>query len=171
MSRACPHRWPDGWRIAEAIGHRSRARGLLGRDGLAGDEGLWLPVRSIHTVGMRFAIDVVWLDRHGLPLRIDARVVPGRLRSCRRARGGVVEVAAGRGASAARALASLVGVSVLGPATGGAVHQQAAHPDHECHAAGGHEVGSEGGEGHRTIVRAVVCRMGPGAFPGAGRLP
>ena len=40
---------------------RSRARGLLGRDDFEG--AIWLtPARSVHTVRMRFAIDVAYLD-------------------------------------------------------------------------------------------------------------
>lgn len=48
-----------------ATTRRERGRGLLGRDGFAGV--LVLPgVRSVHTIGMRFAIDVGfarWVDR------------------------------------------------------------------------------------------------------------
>ena len=41
-----------------------RLRGLLGRDGVEG--ALLLPhCRSVHTLGMRFAIDVAFLNRHG----------------------------------------------------------------------------------------------------------
>jgi len=40
---------------------RSRRRGLLGRDGIEGAL-LLVPARSVHSVGMRFAIDVAWLD-------------------------------------------------------------------------------------------------------------
>jgi uncharacterized protein len=44
---------------------RERMRGLLGRDHLPPDEGLLLkPCRSIHTFGMGFPIDVLFLDRH-----------------------------------------------------------------------------------------------------------
>ncbi|MDE1182023.1 DUF192 domain-containing protein [Paraburkholderia sp.] len=44
---------------------RERMRGLLGRDRLLSSEALLLrPCRSIHTFGMRFAIDVIFLDRH-----------------------------------------------------------------------------------------------------------
>lgn len=40
---------------------RGRARGLLGRDGIEG--ALVLPnVRSVHTLGMRFPIDVAFCD-------------------------------------------------------------------------------------------------------------
>lgn len=43
---------------------RERMRGLLGRDALARNEALLLQsCRSVHTFGMHFAIDVVFLDR------------------------------------------------------------------------------------------------------------
>jgi uncharacterized membrane protein (UPF0127 family) len=43
---------------------RERMRGLLGRDGLASGEALLLEhCGSVHTFGMRFAIDVVFIDR------------------------------------------------------------------------------------------------------------
>lgn len=52
-----------------ARGRRERARGLLGRDGIEG--AMWLaPSRSVHTVGMRFAIDVAFCDGEGVVLRI-----------------------------------------------------------------------------------------------------
>ena len=41
---------------------RARRRGLLGRDGTAGAL-LLSPANSVHTLGMRFAIDVAHLDR------------------------------------------------------------------------------------------------------------
>lgn len=39
----------------------ARRTGLLGRDGIDGAL-LLTPARSVHTLGMRFAIDVAWLD-------------------------------------------------------------------------------------------------------------
>jgi uncharacterized membrane protein (UPF0127 family) len=57
----------DGVAVAAvevAADRRSRARGLLGRDGIEG--ALLLPgVRGVHTLGMRFAIDVGFVDRTG----------------------------------------------------------------------------------------------------------
>jgi len=42
----------------------TRRKGLLGRDGLATGEGLWIaPCESVHTFFMRFPIDLVYLDR------------------------------------------------------------------------------------------------------------
>ena len=40
---------------------RARRRGLLGRDGIDGAL-LMRPARSVHTMGMRFAIDVAHVD-------------------------------------------------------------------------------------------------------------
>lgn len=41
----------------------SRLRGLLGRTRLASDEGVWIvPSHGIHTIGLLFAIDIVYLD-------------------------------------------------------------------------------------------------------------
>lgn len=47
---------------------RARARGLLGRDRFEGAMVL-RPCRSVHTLGMRFAIDVAFCDRSGVVLR------------------------------------------------------------------------------------------------------
>lgn len=44
-----------------ADGFTGRSRGLLGRDGIDGAM-LIKPARSVHTVGMRFAIDVAFCD-------------------------------------------------------------------------------------------------------------
>jgi uncharacterized membrane protein (UPF0127 family) len=45
----------------------TRIRGLLGRKALAPDEGLLItPCPSVHMVGMKFAIDVIFLTRENL---------------------------------------------------------------------------------------------------------
>ncbi|MDP9389636.1 MAG: DUF192 domain-containing protein [Actinomycetota bacterium] len=46
--------------VAEGVG--GRARGLLGRDGVEGAM-LIKPARSVHTLGMRFPIDVAYCDK------------------------------------------------------------------------------------------------------------
>ncbi len=64
---------------------RARGRGLLGRDGI--DGALWLPgVRSVHAIGMRFALDVAWIGADGRVVRI-ATLPPGRLTGWHRAAG------------------------------------------------------------------------------------
>ena len=52
-----------GLRVAPADTLKMRLKGALGRIGLAPDDGIWLiPSRGIHTIGMLFAIDLVYLD-------------------------------------------------------------------------------------------------------------
>jgi uncharacterized membrane protein (UPF0127 family) len=41
--------------------------------------------RSVHTFGMRFPLDLVWLGPDDAILRIDRAVRPWRVRSCRQA--------------------------------------------------------------------------------------
>jgi uncharacterized protein len=48
---------------------RARSRGLLGRDGVDGAL-LLRPCRSVHTLGMRFAIDVAFCDDELRVLRV-----------------------------------------------------------------------------------------------------
>ena len=72
---------------------RDRLRGLAFRD--SAPEPLLIPrCSSVHTFGMRFAIDVVFLDARGRVVRVARNVRPCRIVSCR---GGAaaVETAAG----------------------------------------------------------------------------
>ncbi len=60
-----------------------RSKGLLGRSGLGAGEGLWIvPCESVHTFGMRFAIDLVYLDRQNRIRKIRRNVVPWRMSAC-----------------------------------------------------------------------------------------
>jgi len=86
---------PGGALLYIACDRRARARGLARLDRLADDHGLVLePCRSVHTLGMRFALDLLWLDASGQLIRLDANVAPRRLRTCLRARA-VIETNAG----------------------------------------------------------------------------
>jgi uncharacterized membrane protein (UPF0127 family) len=61
---------------------RARRRGLLKRDKLNPGQGLWIfPTQAIHTFGMRFPIDVVFIDRQLRVKRIYHRLAPFRLTS------------------------------------------------------------------------------------------
>lgn len=56
-----------------------RLRGLLGRDGLEGGDGLVIvPCTSVHMLGMRFPLDVLYLDRAGTVLRALPELRPGQ---------------------------------------------------------------------------------------------
>ena len=53
---------------------------------------LLLPrTRSVHTFGMRFPLDLHWIDAAGRTLRVDRAVAPRRVRTCPAA-WGVIEV-------------------------------------------------------------------------------
>jgi uncharacterized protein len=61
----------------------ARRKGLLGRDSLFAGEGLWiLPCQAVHTVGMRFPIDLVYLDRDLRVRKVRSNVNPWRLSAC-----------------------------------------------------------------------------------------
>src|ERR1700733_7990363 len=61
----------------------ARRKGLLGRDGLAAGEGLWIaPCESVHTFFMRFPIDLVYLDRERRIKKTRNAVGPWRLSAC-----------------------------------------------------------------------------------------
>lgn len=71
---------PGGWvevPLRVAASYRARTRGLLGRTGLDGAL-LLTPASSIHTVRMRFPIDVAYLDRRLRVLAVRT-MPPGRL--------------------------------------------------------------------------------------------
>jgi uncharacterized protein len=60
-----------------ATARAARRRGLLGRDEVDGALVL-RPCRQVHTVGMRFPIDVVWCDARGQVLHL-ATLQPRRV--------------------------------------------------------------------------------------------
>ncbi|HET9103027.1 MAG TPA: DUF192 domain-containing protein [Solirubrobacteraceae bacterium] len=102
-------------RVIEARTHRSRRRGLSRLDTLPADHALHIPATpSVHTFGMRFALDLIWLDRAGGVVRIDRAVAPRRMRYCRGARS-VIECNVGR---ADAFVAAGVGRSGGGPDAG-----------------------------------------------------
>jgi uncharacterized membrane protein (UPF0127 family) len=52
-----------GLHVAPADTWWMRLKGLLGRSRLAPEDGIWLsPSSGIHTFGMRFAVDLIYLD-------------------------------------------------------------------------------------------------------------
>jgi hypothetical protein len=72
-----------------------RSKGLLGREGLAPGEGLWIvPCESVHTFFMRFPIDLVYLDRKNKIRKVRNKVGAWRLSACLSAHS-VLELPAG----------------------------------------------------------------------------
>jgi uncharacterized membrane protein (UPF0127 family) len=88
--------------IEMADTRESRRKGLLGRDRLDASAALILrPCFSVHTVGMRFPIDVLFVDRDGVIVRVVRNLVPWRIAAAWGAHA-VVEVAAGTAADVQR---------------------------------------------------------------------
>lgn len=85
-----------GDRVRTARTFLSRLAGLLGTAAIAEGEGLWIvPCRGVHTVGMRYPIDVAFLDARGVVVGILEGLPPNRLgRGVRDARG-ALELRAG----------------------------------------------------------------------------
>jgi uncharacterized membrane protein (UPF0127 family) len=82
--------------VADSI--PARLTGLLGRNELLPGEGLLLsPAPSVHTMFMRFPIDLVFLDGQLAVLDIEEAVAPWRVKARRGARA-VLELAAGEAA-------------------------------------------------------------------------
>jgi uncharacterized protein len=69
-----------GERIQVAETSLSRIVGLLGKRGLEPGAGLLIfPSQAIHTVAMRFAIDVLFLDRNWRVIHLRPTMVPFRV--------------------------------------------------------------------------------------------
>jgi uncharacterized membrane protein (UPF0127 family) len=67
-------------RVRVARTMRDRTIGLLGRDAIAADEGLWIERSpSIHMFFMRFAIDAVFLDADGRVTKVVPDLKPWRV--------------------------------------------------------------------------------------------
>ena len=93
---------PDGEVVCErcvvAANAWTRLKGLLGRSGLDPGEGLLLrPASSIHTMFMRFPIDVVFLDRELRVRKVVPELRPWKLALARGARS-ALELRAGEAA-------------------------------------------------------------------------
>jgi uncharacterized membrane protein (UPF0127 family) len=69
-----------GRRVRVAATRRSRLLGLALLDREAAGAGLLIPgCRSVHTFGMRFGLDLVFLDEAMVPVSVRRRVPPRRI--------------------------------------------------------------------------------------------
>lgn len=84
-------------RVLWATTIQQRHRGLLGRDQLDQDEGMYIvPTEWIHTFGMHFSIDVAFLSEEGVVLTINRQLRPNRISKISLRAQGALELAAGR---------------------------------------------------------------------------
>lgn len=104
--------------VVRAAGIADRLRGLLltKRPPVLG---LWLPgCRAIHTFGMRYPIDVLFVTRGLRVMSLRERVRPWRAAFCARA-SDAIELAAGTAARCGIVPGTLLALEVGVPATGG----------------------------------------------------
>jgi uncharacterized protein len=83
-----------GVTLVDAATGKARRRGLSRLDSLPADHALRIRTVSVHTFGMRFGLDLIWLDKQDTVVRVDRHVPPKRMRACFKARW-VVETLAG----------------------------------------------------------------------------
>ena len=66
--------------LEPAFSSAARNKGLLGRDSLPPECGLIIaPTQAVHTFGMRFAIDIIGVNRQGHVVKFRPEVPPRRL--------------------------------------------------------------------------------------------
>ncbi|MBE0606370.1 MAG: DUF192 domain-containing protein [Deltaproteobacteria bacterium] len=74
----------------------SRFLGLLGTTAIADGGGLWIvPCRGVHTLGMRYPIDVAFLDARGVVVGILEGLPPNRFGRVFRGARGALELRSG----------------------------------------------------------------------------
>jgi uncharacterized membrane protein (UPF0127 family) len=81
--------------LAVADTHWTRLRGLLGlkTDDFRNGSGLWIvPCHGVHTLGMGFPIDVVYLDQAMNVIHVQAELQPWRFAPVRRQAASVLEL-------------------------------------------------------------------------------
>lgn len=85
-----------GDRVERAETFFRRLAGLLGRPPLSEGEGLWIaPCRSVHSIGMRGAIDVLFIDERGKVIGAYPRFTPMRITRIFREAKGALELPEG----------------------------------------------------------------------------
>jgi len=82
-------------RLDIADSHWSRFRGLMGADPATfrAGQGLWIvPSRGVHTLAMRFPIDVLYLDRARSVVHLESNLKPWRIAPLRLEASSVLEL-------------------------------------------------------------------------------
>ncbi|MGI9101645.1 MAG: DUF192 domain-containing protein [Terriglobales bacterium] len=81
--------------VASADTHWTRLKGLLATKSLAPGKGLWIvPCHGVHTLAMRYPIDVVYLDEQNVVVHLVENLAPWRVTSVRMEAATVLELPA-----------------------------------------------------------------------------
>ncbi|MEW6130952.1 MAG: DUF192 domain-containing protein [Acidobacteriota bacterium] len=100
--------------VEKAATSWSRIKGLLGRraDEFSVGKGLWiLPSQGVHTIGMKFPIDVVYLDSKFRVVHLYQQLSPFRIAALKSAARSVIELPAGVLALTQTAVGDLLEIS------------------------------------------------------------
>ncbi len=90
----------------------SRIKGLLGKDSLPPGHALLIkPCNGVHTFGMRFPIDVIFLDRENRVVAVSENLRPNHLSSLHFRAASVIELPAGTIKATATAVGDEVGIA------------------------------------------------------------
>ncbi|QWV95112.1 DUF192 domain-containing protein [Geomonas oryzisoli] len=82
--------------VSVAESFLARLKGLLGRDRLPPGQALWIkPCNSVHTFGMKFPIDVAFLDREQRVVALVTTLAPNRISGYHPTASSVLELPAG----------------------------------------------------------------------------
>ena len=92
--------WRDGQEIAQNIRMADtfikRLKGLLFEESLEEEQGLLItPCNQVHTLGMKFPIDVVYLTKEGEVIHTQSAVAPNAVGPCIRSCSRVLELKEG----------------------------------------------------------------------------
>ncbi|HEY4904466.1 MAG TPA: DUF192 domain-containing protein [Candidatus Sulfotelmatobacter sp.] len=101
--------------LALADTHWSRLRGLMGaseRD-FGDGRGLWIvPCRGVHTIAMRFPIDVVYLSKAGAVVHIEQGLQPWRFAPIRMQAATVLELPSGKAVETSTAVGDKIEIKL-----------------------------------------------------------
>lgn len=101
--------------LSVADTHWTRLRGLLGRgtDDFRNGSGLWIvPCHGVHTLGMGFPIDVVYLDRQMNVIHVQPDLRPWRFAPVRRLATSVLELPCHRAAETKTAIGDKIEITL-----------------------------------------------------------
>jgi uncharacterized membrane protein (UPF0127 family) len=97
--------------LVKAANLFARIKGLLGRKSILPGEALLLkPCNGIHTFGMRFAIDVIFLDRKNRVMAVTKDLRPNRLTRLYLHAAGVLELPPGTVEATATAIGNEIAI-------------------------------------------------------------
>jgi uncharacterized protein len=100
--------------LAVADTHWTRLRGLLGltRDDFGNGSGLWIvPCHGVHTLGMNFPIDVVYLDSSMTVIHVQPDVRPWRFTPILRQAASVLELPCHKAAETGTAIGDRIEIT------------------------------------------------------------